>query len=495
MISTTSTSSGTPENTAADDDMLTWWRTKSPGDLKPAHGKAQELTGHLGEVTDPKMNRARELFPLACSGIPSAAYELGCVLARRLNHADDLAMSWVLAAALLDHSAARIYIAHELARRTSDEYHSADEFNFAFETDIPRHALNADDIRLLRIAREWALRVPAIHAYRRQLAEEFNPAPDATKTGRSSAFRLADPNGPTWSGRPTLRVIEEIADAAHREAKELVKLYGNLTSPLPLAGAGLTPEILEASLNSEFPWMTEVTSRIAGDARLMRMSGSPWFRFRPILLLGPAGVGKTRYAGRLARLTGAGFGVVSAGGSADNRMLAGTARGWSSAQPAYPLLVMSRSACANPIIVIDEIDKAGGDGRNGRIHDTLLGMLEQETAKAWHDEALLAPADLRQVSWVMTANDLAQVPLTLLSRLAVIRVEKPGATALEPILDGIRHDLAREFNTEPEFLPELHPRARNMLAEAFSSGCSIRRIKAAYVSAISKAGQSRRVLH
>ena len=70
--------------------------------------------------------------------------------------------------------------------------------------------------------------------------------------------------------------------------------------------------------------------------------------------------------------------VVNAGGSSDNRDFAVTARGWGSAHPARVVETLRDTETANPIVLVDEIDKSGGGDRNGRIVGTILTMLEPE---------------------------------------------------------------------------------------------------------------------
>jgi len=479
------------------DDILTWWRTKSPHDLAPAHGKAKELIDHLAQVTKPTTDHMKELLPDAINEVSGAALSLGCLLIGKEGYAPDLAMSWVLVAALLDDAAAQLFVAHELVRSTSDDFYLFDEWGCPIDEDETTRKLTSTDIKKLRIARDWALQIPPVNKYRKYMARELaydtgQPQKETTLLERRQQLRQRED---ALSGKPSLRVMEQIGDPTNRESKDLIKAYSQLTTPLPLVGASLQGETLEHALNAEFPWMRDVTRRIVGDMRLMQICGSPWFRFRPILLVGPAGCGKTRYAAKLAQLAGTGFGVVNAGGSSDNRTLAGTARGWSSTQPALPLQIMSQSKCANPIIVVDEIDKAGGSNRNGKIHDTLLSMLEPETARAWFDEALLGTADLRQISWVMTANDITWMPRPLLSRVAIFEIDEPDGDAFDGIITGIRTDLASEFYTQPASLPELHPRAHRALRQAFVKGCSIRKLKTAYVSGISQVTEDQRILH
>lgn len=175
---------------------------------------------------------------------------------------------------------------------------------------------------------------------------------------------------------------------------------------------------------------------------------------------------------------------MNAAGSSDNRMLAGTARGWASAQPALPLITMNRCGTANPIIVVDEIDKTRPSGQNGDMRATLLSMLEPETAKSWFDECLLVSCDLGQISWLLTANSLDNIPSPLLSRLRVVYVTEPTTEHFDTLLQGIISDLASEMDMSIDLLPVLDEAVEERLRSCFSQGISVRKLKAAVRSAI-----------
>ena len=160
-------------------------------------------------------------------------------------------------------------------------------------------------------------------------------------------------------------------------------------------------------------------------------AGRPSPRLRPLLLVGPPGIGKTWFARRLAQALNLPFASLNLGGATDNRCLQGTARGWSAATPAWPIAEMSRLAAPNPVLFLDEIEKAGGQrDSNGRVHDTLLAMIEPESAAGWFDECLRTPADLRNVVWIMAANETRGIPAPLLSRLAVHHIDAAAGLGL-----------------------------------------------------------------
>lgn len=254
-----------------------------------------------------------------------------------------------------------------------------------------------------------------------------------------------------------------------RDDQALVKRYAVLASPVllaPVPGA----DVVAAELLAQFPWMANAIDAVRTELVLARHCGARSLRLPPLLLVGDGGIGKSRFARRLAAALGIPMGQVSAAGSADNRALAGTARGWSSMQPCLPLTVMLRYEMANPMILVDEIDKASDDRRNGRITDTLLTMLESTTAREFPDEALLVPADLSRVNWVLLANELDMVPPLLRQRCRIVRLGPPRPQDFDVLLAGCLDDLAAEYDCGVEDLPELEPEVVEAMRWTFATG-------------------------
>ncbi|KXJ50607.1 MAG: hypothetical protein AXW17_10195 [Colwellia sp. Phe_37] len=221
-----------------------------------------------------------------------------------------------------------------------------------------------------------------------------------------------------------VRILTPSLPSTSREVDRTVEQYKELTNtPTPLIKTGDLGQ-LKLILNNEFPWFSSLTKQFYQHL-LVRQLGDSVFYLPPTLLIGPPGIGKTSYINRLSVLAGVPFKSISLAGKNDNKDFTGTARGWSTGEPSSVINFINQKKIANPIFLLDEIDKAGGSDHNGRVHDTLLNLFEPSSACSIYDEYLTAHADLSHITWLCSANDVSQMPTTLLSRLDVITVQKP----------------------------------------------------------------------
>lgn len=177
----------------------------------------------------------------------------------------------------------------------------------------------------------------------------------------------------------------------------------------------------------------------------------------PVLLAGEPGVGKTHFAKQLARTLGLSYQFLSMGTMSAGWVLGGSAPTWSGARHGKIAATLIESNFGNPLYLLDELDKTGGDSRYDP-YGALLQLLERDTAQHFKDEYLDVSIDASAIVWVATANDISRIPDYILSRMDVYDVPAPtkddAIHIAQRIYDGLRAELDWEF--EPVLPVALH---------------------------------------
>ena len=273
--------------------------------------------------------------------------------------------------------------------------------------------------------------------------------------------------------RPTRIVVREIGGA--NDARGIVDIYAPLTRPLPLGGGHLDPKEIAAELMEEMPWFRQAIARLENDLRIAHFADRPYLKFRPLLLVGPAGVGKSRFARRLAQIAGVGYRYLNAGGKSSGADFVGNGRSHEAPTPCAPAEAIFRSRFANPIMFVDEIDKAAKNLAAGKLEDALLAVLEPETARRYYDECLQADVDLFYVNYMLAANDRMNINDIMRSRVSVETVEKPPSDAFPHIARSIMNEVATDYGLDRSAMPG--PAEFKKAEYEFKAGRSIREIK------------------
>jgi ATP-dependent Lon protease len=242
-----------------------------------------------------------------------------------------------------------------------------------------------------------------------------------------------------------------------------------INTALPLTPVPPLDEVRKA-LVFEFPYAEPVI-----DVALADLVGRTTIRLRPLLLVGDPGGGKSRFARRLGELLRLTVWRTDASGS-DGAVFGGTDRRWHSSEPCHPFLAIARGKTANPLVLLDELEKAGTRADYGRLWDCLLGFLEPESNCRYPDPALQTNLDLSQVSYVATANTLDALPSPLRDRFRVVTFPKPTAADLDALLPSVIADLATERGLDHRWVAPLTGHERDAVAAHWQGG-SVRRLR------------------
>jgi ATP-dependent Lon protease len=215
-------------------------------------------------------------------------------------------------------------------------------------------------------------------------------------------------------------------------------------------------------LEEELPNFGEVLADLRKQIALCLETDDP-LEIPPILLLGDPGIGKTHFARRLSQLLGTGYGFVSMSSLTAGWVLSGASSQWKNSRTGKVFDTMVHGDYANPVIVVDEIDKASGESHYDPL-GALYSLLEHDTARSFVDEFAEVPLDCSDVVWIATANASIRIPDPILNRMNVYEVEPPDMDGARRIAQRLYRDIRESHKWGRRFPEELGAAVLDRLA-------------------------------
>jgi ATP-dependent Lon protease len=268
-------------------------------------------------------------------------------------------------------------------------------------------------------------------------------------------------------------VICRLDDAAMKNPKmrELIApMKAVINTPLSLVPVPPLHQVREKLL-FVFPYAEQLIDFVLAD-----LVGRTTIGLRPLVLVGDPGGGKTFFVRKLSEALGLPSIWRTDCSRADGAVFGGTDRRWHSAEPCHPLLAIAQAKIGNPLVLLDELEKAGTRSDYGRLWDCLLGFLDSETSCRYPDPALQVSLDVSQVSFVATANTLDPLPAPIRDRFRVVTFPKPGAHDLDALLPAVTAGLARERGLDRGWILPLDGAERAAVARHWRGG-SVHRLR------------------
>ena len=192
----------------------------------------------------------------------------------------------------------------------------------------------------------------------------------------------------------------------------------------------------------------------------------------PLLLVGSPGCGKTSLALSLASaFPERGSALISMSGKSATFELCGSDQSWRASDCGLIIKAFLQAGSLSPVIVFDELDKAGTSDTHSRADSVFLELLERESARLFTDNFLSLPVDVSNGWFIFTANTLAGIPEPLLDRLAVFFMEPYSYEELLGIAASIVSRLNRSAKCPVRF-PD--PVMRKLVLGSYGTSSSVR---------------------
>ena len=268
-----------------------------------------------------------------------------------------------------------------------------------------------------------------IRAIQRELGEEEPGSEDQIEQLRTRLTEAGAPENVMQTAEKELKRLIHIPSASPEYS--VIVSYVEMLADLPwgkLSEDNTDLDHAQEVLDHDHYGLNKIKRRLIEYLAVRKLN--PTGRGPILCLLGPPGVGKTSLGQSIADALGRKFSRISFGGIRDEAEVRGHRRTYIGSMPGRIIQELRRLGTRNPVLLLDEVDKLGGDMR-GDPASALLEVLDPRQNDKFVDRYLDVSFDLSQVIFIATANYIEGIPGPLRDRMEIISL--PGYTAGEKL--------------------------------------------------------------